>query len=221
MKTAEPQRFSGYNEDAVAGATNTLRRLTHSLEQSKEGLGMEPTRKTCPRCGESKLVDAFGKNRAASDGLQTWCQTCRRSYHSQNRDTINERAKQRKDRDRAEERRKSKEWRDANRDSIREYERTYRLDNAEPIKARAWKNQYEHRALAAGFTPVADLLTRRDVVAVYGDACFYCGGEFMELDHYTPVTKGGTHVLDNVRPSCRTCNSRKYNTDGEDWMRDA
>lgn len=41
MKTAEPQRFSAYNEDAAAGATNTLRRLTHSLDYGKEGLGMK------------------------------------------------------------------------------------------------------------------------------------------------------------------------------------
>lgn len=182
---------------------------------------MNATHKTCPKCTESKPVDAFGRNRAAYDGLQTWCQVCRRSYHSQNRAEINARVKQRKDRDRDVERRKSQAWRDANREAIREYTRAYRQENIDAIQARAWKSRYEHRARSAGYTPIAVLLTRQDVITTYGDRCAYCGGDFEELDHFTPVTKGGQHVLGNVRPSCRTCNRRKYNVDGTEWGRDA
>lgn len=36
--------FLGYNESSPGGATNTLRGLTHSLDLTKEGLGMNPTR---------------------------------------------------------------------------------------------------------------------------------------------------------------------------------
>ena len=36
--------FLRYNESGPGGATNTLRGLTRSLELTKEGLGMNPTR---------------------------------------------------------------------------------------------------------------------------------------------------------------------------------
>lgn len=34
--------------------------------------------KRCKRCGESKPLDCFGKNRATVDGKFTWCKSCRR-----------------------------------------------------------------------------------------------------------------------------------------------
>jgi len=46
MKTAELQRFSGYNETRPNGAGNTIRPLTHSLDYGKEGLAMKATRAT-------------------------------------------------------------------------------------------------------------------------------------------------------------------------------
>ena len=45
--------------------------------------------------------------------------------------------------------------------------------------------------------------------------CYYCGktlnpffGEF-HIDHVIPVTRGGTHHIDNLVPCCLPCNSHK------------
>jgi 5-methylcytosine-specific restriction endonuclease McrA len=54
-----------------------------------------------------------------------------------------------------------------------------------------------------------EVFTRKDVVDTYGNACFYCGGDFDWLDHYIPIKHGGDHTMTNVRPSCRTCNLAK------------
>ena len=52
------------------------------------------------------------------------------------------------------------------------------------------------------------------LVARYGDACFHCGGDFEELDHFPiPVSQGGPHALDNCRPSCTPCNQRSWKAD--------
>ena len=56
-------RVLGYNENGPGGATNTLRGLTHSLDLTKEGLGMNPTR-ICTIDGCDKLAFARG-----------WCTT--------------------------------------------------------------------------------------------------------------------------------------------------
>jgi len=36
--------------------------------------------KTCPRCGEPKALEEFGKNSSRSDGLQVYCKPCLREY---------------------------------------------------------------------------------------------------------------------------------------------
>ena len=43
--------------------------------------------------------------------------------------------------------------------------------------------------------------------------CQYCGHkpplEYLQIDHFVPVAKGGTDAPDNLRASCMHCNSRK------------
>jgi 5-methylcytosine-specific restriction endonuclease McrA len=39
--------------------------------------------------------------------------------------------------------------------------------------------------------------------------CWLCGGEATAWDHVKPLSKGGWHMLSNLRPCCRSCNSRK------------
>ncbi|MCG0748025.1 HNH endonuclease [Lactiplantibacillus plantarum] len=41
--------------------------------------------------------------------------------------------------------------------------------------------------------------------------CFYCGqtGGILEVDHMTPVSRGGESTLDNLVTACRHCNRQK------------
>lgn len=74
-----------------------------------------------------------------------------------------------------------------------------------------WRYRYEERMREAGMLALVEHFTRDDVVARYGDACFHCGGDFEELDHFpVPVRDGGPHTLANVRPSCRACNRKTW-----------
>ena len=41
---------------------------------------VEAGEKRCLKCGEAKLVECFGKNKSANDGLQGWCKECQREY---------------------------------------------------------------------------------------------------------------------------------------------
>ena len=83
---------------------------------------------------------------------------------------------------------------------------------------RIWVKNYRERAARAGHEPVVEHFTKADVIERYGDSCFYCEtGEFEHLDHATPVSKGGPHTLDNVRPSCAFCNYSKHNRDLSEW----
>ncbi len=39
-----------------------------------------PPMKCCSKCGDSLPLDRFPKRRAARDGLDSWCKSCRKSY---------------------------------------------------------------------------------------------------------------------------------------------
>lgn len=45
--------------------------------------------------------------------------------------------------------------------------------------------------------------------------CWVCGVTLQEVcwDHIQPLSKGGPHAITNLKPSCRSCNSRK----GASW----
>ncbi|MGW0580499.1 HNH endonuclease [Streptomyces sp. NPDC002920] len=59
--------------------------------------------------------------------------------------------------------------------------------------SRAWERQVRPHALA------------RD-----GFACVRCGSrERLEVDHVTPVAKGGTWTLDNAQTLCQSCHREK------------
>lgn len=44
---------------------------------------------------------------------------------------------------------------------------------------------------------------------VYGGLCWLCGEEADTVDHVIPLALGGTDWPANLRPACRSCNSRK------------
>ncbi len=58
---------------------------------------------------------------------------------------------------------------------------------------------------------------RKKVHDKYHGGCAYCGQyvpyKDMQVDHVTPKCNGGTNDIDNLMPSCRSCNhyKRAYN----------
>lgn len=45
----------------------------------------------------------------------------------------------------------------------------------------------------------------------FGNKCWMCGGAFECIDHVKPISKGGPHILANLRPACNRCNGSKSN----------
>lgn len=44
----------------------------------------------------------------------------------------------------------------------------------------------------------------------WNDACWLCGADWEQIDHVKPLSKGGSHILANLRPVCARCNYRKH-----------
>ena len=92
--------------------------------------------------------------------------------------------------------------------------RAYYSDPGRRARYRAVERIGEARRQAAlraapttNFTP-DDLAARLSMFA----GCWICGcdlSEGMHVDHVKPLSRGGAHMLSNLRPACPTCNIRK------------
>lgn len=61
---------------------------------------------------------------------------------------------------------------------------------------------------------------RNQIFKMFGGKCAYCGCTLhnmsaMQVDHKNPLYIGGTDNLDNMYPTCRSCNNYKRSLDIE------
>jgi hypothetical protein len=50
-------------------------------------------------------------------------------------------------------------------------------------------------------------------------ACYWCGKRRRaQLEHLTPLSRGGTHDIENLQASCRSCNAKKHDKTPEEFM---
>lgn len=59
------------------------------------------------------------------------------------------------------------------------------------------------------------------LILSFAYSCGYCGawGTALTMDHRVPISRGGTHTIENIIPSCRACNSRKGTKTEEEFRR--
>lgn len=85
-------------------------------------------------------------------------------------------------------------------------EGTYRLDPA-PTPAANDTNRRRLELRADGFATRAQIKAR---VAFYGGLCWICRAvPYQAIDHVKPLARGGSNWPANLRPACKSCNSRK------------
>lgn len=89
-------------------------------------------------------------------------------------------------------------------------------------KVRQRERQKNRRRRATISFPYNEL----QVIATYGHRCYLCGKEIdllatrkagipgwesgLHIDHFIPISKGGSDTLDNVRPTHALCNLKKW-----------
>lgn len=78
----------------------------------------------------------------------------------------------------------------------------------ELARARCLRRAAKKKALAINDLSAAQIV---ELIAAKNSRCDYCGRKTkrLEVEHITPVTKGGNHTLWNVTVACRSCNAKK------------
>jgi 5-methylcytosine-specific restriction endonuclease McrA len=166
----------------------------------------------CGSCHQVLPLEQFNRSRSHRNGRTSRCRSCskayNRRYHLEHREQNLTR---------------SVRWHEANPERSAAIKRRYYEANRAAAIARttAWKKAHpvekaerqrrdRARKLAttiARITP--DLLAGK--LAYWGWRCWLCGAEPTGWDHVKPSTKGGPHILANLRPACQPCNTRKLN----------
>lgn len=97
----------------------------------------------------------------------------------------------------------------------RECKREYEAGTV--ARERRLRSRYTRACKAVGVTPQVEKWTIGELTATWGDHCFYCGGQWTDVDHYIPVAEGGSHSLRNCRPACAACNNAKRASMPTEW----
>lgn len=176
----------------------------------------------------------FHKKASSSDGLASVCKVCKaekdRKYRELNKQTISEKKKEYRvnniDKVKSANKlyyennkeviaEKTKRYRDKNKQTIKQRKSAYYKTEAGKIVAKNAKNT--RRALKASTSDQTVTKEYLDTLLIVQDhKCFYCkvelnlmGNGEVHLEHYIPLSKGGTHSCGNVVWSCSKCNLNK------------
>ena len=94
------------------------------------------------------------------------------------------------------------------RDPVRRQRQIDASPNRKAVRI-AMKHRRRERGAAGGPS-----FTYKDWLAIVersGGRCAYCGVEAsLQVDHRTPLARGGTNGVENILPACGTCNQRKH-----------
>jgi HNH endonuclease len=203
------------------------------VKRQRQAATAESTR-TCSKCKQTLPLSDFYQDKGGKAGYRASCKDCRKGYEKTRYETHGEqiRAYQARYRADPEHRQKDREssarWRAENPERHRETMKAYRTrtENQERAKqrSRAWrianperKREHGRRRAAlmkkihrAGSIPV-ELLNAK--LAYWGFRCWIAGPactvEPEQWDHVKPLSKGGLHLLANLRPACAPCNTSK------------
>jgi hypothetical protein len=189
--------------------------------------------KLCSQCMQELPVTDFYRDIRAPDGLTGRCKECRlerqKQYHQEHRAERNAyAASYRADPEhRRIAREKTAKWRAENpewqRENLarwraipenqqlaRERSRAWRIANP---KRRAQQNARRNALEQSGQATRIPMELLEAKLAYWGWHCWIagpaCTGDPEQWDHVKPLSKGGAHLLANLRPACQPCNFGK------------
>lgn len=118
-----------------------------------------------------------------------------------------------------------RKYRATNPHKIREYNQRAYIKNREKILHAAARTQDKRRAVKIG-APLGDTLVieqwQKSIRLMEWVRCHWCGtkvnGKKVHFDHVVPLSKSGSHSIENLCASCPDCNYHKSARLIADWV---
>lgn len=157
--------------------------------------------KRCCGCKRTKPLEAFYRNRAEADGRHHTCRECEQKREARRRQKRERRQYMTE---------YLKKWKEENAGYFSEW--VAKNPERRRSQSRYRVRQYHERKRAA----ISQLtLAQWEWLLEQSDhRCVYCGRHESEvgtlhMEHIKPVSRGGHFTVHNIRPACKSCNSRK------------
>jgi 5-methylcytosine-specific restriction endonuclease McrA len=159
---------------------------------------------SCKKCGVTypATPEFFSRKKELKLGVRNECKSCVRSFRQANKTRI---------------RAQRREYLTVNTEKNAERVRRWRENNKEAQRAIEYRRGKRLREEGRK-------LPKRELLEMYrdqGGLCAYCEKpleESYEMDHMTPLSRGGTTDWTNIALSCQSCNARKATrTPAEFW----
>lgn len=170
-------------------------------------------------CGLVKPLDEFGLNKRRSDKKNTICRTCNRNksnqYQKENREARNA---------------YSHQYYLDNIEEKRKYSRTHgpkyyaKKQQDDPMYYRLQRGKERAKKAGAEWQHISttDLLSHWEQEDIDAEVCYYCkqtvNTDDLHLDHGIPLSKGGSHSIDNLFPAHKSCNLSKGERTVEEYL---
>jgi len=104
-------------------------------------------------------------------------------------------------------------------DKSREQLRNYRKNHPEKARALIIRSGHIRRARMRGILGSYTAAEWQQRLAEFDGQCAYCGsGKTIGIDHVMPLSRGGTNVIENIVPACKSCNCSKGAKTVEEWL---
>jgi 5-methylcytosine-specific restriction endonuclease McrA len=101
--------------------------------------------------------------------------------------------------------------------SIRARTKKWRAANPGKRRAQALRRRSKIASSLTLFKVSIEVINERFALTS-GMCCWCCVNQATTIDHFLPVSKGGTHSPSNLLPACNSCNGRKQASDPYQWF---
>jgi 5-methylcytosine-specific restriction endonuclease McrA len=175
--------------------------------------------KQCGTCKEIKSIDQFNKNKEGKYGLRSNCKEClskySKEYYINNKNRLKKYNKE-----------NHKEYINNNKAKIAKYQKEYHKKYRQTERGKLIRkihNQNRHYKKKYN-TNSGERLTKEQIeylTKVYTH-CAYCStpltSDNTHIDHIHPLSKEGSHSIDNVVLACKDCNLQKNAKTLDQWL---
>lgn len=164
--------------------------------------------KRCARCGNSKPLEEFHRDKNRKDGHYAYCKVCTLSKQSESYHNDVTASRERK-------RRANIKWRANNPERCSELRRISRDRNldAERLRCRTWAKRHptysnKRKARSIGSHSEAEW---NAIVKKQSGRCAKCQRRVpLTRDHIVPLSRGGSDYAFNIQGLCKSCNCSKH-----------